>query len=505
MKVVVIGDVGWRDLYHLGDEAMTEAAIQMLAARGVDEITIIGGQADVTSAFYGLPSVARIGFRGNWDRKRHETTLAAVGSALAGESTADSALAGVIDAVQHSDAVLIAGGGNMNSDHVNHLYERLALTRVAKAHNVPLYVVSQTVGPYLIDRDREMVQEILEYARCFAAREADTYHLLKGLSADGADKVSHMMDDAMMLRPEAEDLNALSPMRLASRYIVGSFTAHSGTSGMSDEAYYSSIARTLDELAAKFDADIALVPHAGSLDRSIRKGDQLANDRIFAATTSGRVVNADMLTARQAIALTRGSVLSINTRYHPTVFSPAVGTPCIGIAISYYSSVRMRGAGDNLGLKGFALPTASWETGTVVRAASAILGTESEPLARHLDATITLRRGEQDAWWDDIVESMRSGMSLRARVLSPVPEFANATWTDGLDATILASDQLGQLRVASKHAEAQRRRATSELAELRTENDSLRAQIAKLSADLNASRNRFAARVANGAGRFIKR
>lgn len=40
MDVVVGGDIGWRYLYHLSDEAMTEATIDVLPERGIDDMTL---------------------------------------------------------------------------------------------------------------------------------------------------------------------------------------------------------------------------------------------------------------------------------------------------------------------------------------------------------------------------------------------------------------------------------------------------------------------------------
>ena len=53
MKVVVLGDISWPDLYHLGDEAMTEAAIELARGgsseepvREVDLMALVGSLCD---------------------------------------------------------------------------------------------------------------------------------------------------------------------------------------------------------------------------------------------------------------------------------------------------------------------------------------------------------------------------------------------------------------------------------------------------------------------------
>lgn len=118
MKIVILGDIGWQFLYHLGDEAMTEAAIDMLKQRGVEDITLIAGKPAVAEAFYGLPAVKRAGFSSKWSRERLESHLEHVGRILEhGTFESDTVYAAARDA----DAVIIAGGGNMNSDHFFHL------------------------------------------------------------------------------------------------------------------------------------------------------------------------------------------------------------------------------------------------------------------------------------------------------------------------------------------------------------------------------------------------
>ncbi|WP_297084240.1 hypothetical protein, partial [uncultured Demequina sp.] len=82
MKVVVIGDIGWHDLYHLGDEAMTEAAVDMLRRRGIADVTLVAGEPEAAERFYGLPAVPRLGFRASWSRERNDAHLAAITSSF---------------------------------------------------------------------------------------------------------------------------------------------------------------------------------------------------------------------------------------------------------------------------------------------------------------------------------------------------------------------------------------------------------------------------------------
>jgi polysaccharide pyruvyl transferase WcaK-like protein len=127
MKFVVMGDIGKQILYHVGDEAMTEAAIAMLRQRDADaEITLVATDPEVAEERYGLPAVPRFGYLFDWSRLRLEAALSDVTAGIPGDHGR------LHDSVREADAVVIAGGGNMNSKFAYHLYERASLKRVAE-------------------------------------------------------------------------------------------------------------------------------------------------------------------------------------------------------------------------------------------------------------------------------------------------------------------------------------------------------------------------------------
>src|SRR5699024_4559559 len=117
-RVVVIGDIGWSTLYHVGDEAMTEVALDALRERGVEDVVLVAGEPLVAEALYGKKSIGRAGFGPRWPRTRLVTRLReltdALDRGLAGLPP-DAPLRDIADAVESADAVLIAGGGNLNS------------------------------------------------------------------------------------------------------------------------------------------------------------------------------------------------------------------------------------------------------------------------------------------------------------------------------------------------------------------------------------------------------
>lgn len=424
MKVVVIGDISWRHQYHLGDEAMTEAAIHALQARDISDILLIAGDPQVATEFYGLPAVPRVGFHSTWSRDRLQSTLDAVTSSLA--SDIDAPGAEIRREVAAADAVLIAGGGNMNSDHVHHLFERAALTRVARHYGKPLFVTSQTVGPHLNEMDLPLVTEILEYATCFGAREADTHRLLLSLGGDPA-RVFLGQDDALLLSPQLDDYLAEHP--LDGDVFVGSFTMHAGSSGLG-QSYADRVTESLDRIADAHGATVALLPHLGSLDPSVRKGDQSLNDRVAAASKTGRLISMPMPTARQAIAVTQQARLSLSTRYHPTVFSPAVGTPAIGIALSEYSTSRMGGALTHYGLQDFCIPTEAWLSPIFDEVVQDAL---KPRVTDQITKTAPLARQSQEAWWDSLVAALKRGTWVSPSPARTPPRLRGGVWAEHLD------------------------------------------------------------------------
>ncbi|WP_084127794.1 polysaccharide pyruvyl transferase family protein [Demequina sp. NBRC 110055] len=491
MNVVVIGDIGWKYLYHLGDEAMTEAAIDMLRERGVDGITLIAGDADVASAFYGLPAVPRLGFNGRWSRDGNAGHLRTVDATLAaGEFTRGT----VYTAVRDADAVVIAGGGNMNAAHSHHLYERVALTRVAAHFGTPLYVTSQTVGPTLTDDDRAMVAEIAAYATSFGAREAMTHALVSGLAEDPS-RVVHTLDDAAVLRADAPAREAVESFGLPDRYVAASFSNGPGTTFPDAATYYRAMARLCDELVRRHDIDVVLAPHAGSFSPERTTRDQDSNRAIVDYSTSGRVAALPLLTARQDVALVERATLSLSTRYHPAVFAPAVGTPAGCIAPSYYSSVRMRGAMRNVGLERYVLSTESLDLaaeafGELIENAGAVRA--------HLAGVRHVALDYQGRWWDAIVDSMRGkpwvspGQLPRAAVYIP-----DGAWSAANEASFpLYDGYTEQIERAAMWESEARRFAPAH------------AQVPELLSEARAARRyrrRKSVRMADAVGRFRER
>ncbi|WP_277209686.1 polysaccharide pyruvyl transferase family protein [Isoptericola croceus] len=450
MRLVLIGDIGWSSLYHLGDEAMTDYALEALRERGVDSVTVVAGEPEVASSFYGVEAVRRIGFRNSLDRSHNARRLASVLDVARGRGSLepnDPAHA-VIDAVRGSDAVLVAGGGNLNSFFPQHIYERAALTGVAKVLGKPYALTSQTVGPLVRDDDRTVLEEILRGALAVGAREEATERLVLGLGADPA-RVVRTMDDAYGLVATDADRTAVETWATGS-YIVASFAEKASTTLIEQDEYHALAARTLRDLADGLDMKILLVPHAGTLVRGKTARDQESNARI-ASLAGERVRPTAMLTARELTALTDGAELVVGTRYHPAIFAARSAVPAISIAPNMYSSVRMRYSARNVGTGDYVLSLDTWQNGGLQRAASELL--EHQQAARqHLAAVRGQRVEEHRRWWDALVSSLESGDPVSGDLgMSDVAAFRSpGDWSLANIALLEATERFDELRMTEK-------------------------------------------------------
>jgi polysaccharide pyruvyl transferase WcaK-like protein len=493
---VVIGDVSWQGSYHLGDEAMTEVAITELKRRGAS-ITLISGDPAISQAFYSVNTVPQFGYRSLPGRAEWEARLTEIdgmlGAVLAGERDAPDYAAATLAALAAADAVVIAGGGNLNSKWSHHIFERLTLKRVAEARGIPLYVTSQTVGPELDAQDLELLAEIAAYARVFGAREATTAEIMRELGGETA-SIVRTLDDAILLEAAEPDSERTARYALPERYLVGSFTFHSFSTGLTHEEYYRATAAILDEVAKESNSDVLLLPHMGTLEddgranRDDPRSDVYGHDRIVAHTMSGRVRSLPMMPARELLAITAGAEFTVSTRYHPVVFGVGIGVPAIGLVISYYSAVRMRGALRNVGMEAFAIPFEAWQPFLGRKLVRAMMR-ERGRIAEHVTRVGVKMRAYQHGWWDGIVADILNEGSV---LLEDSPEVEALHWedehtTESLALARLAQEGVNLLRVNL----AAHDRSSDGLPKARSEIKELKRQTARLEAELAAIRHRL--------------
>lgn len=482
MRVVVVGDLAFKGRYHLGDEAMSEVALQQLRSRGAD-VTFIAGDPAVTRAFYEVDAVARFGFGSIRSREDQDRHLEAVLAAARGEAEAPDGTADTIAAVRESDAVVIAGGGNLNSVGIHHIYERLAVKRVAERFGIPLYVTSQTVGPHLREGERGLVAEIARYARVFGVRERNSAGLMRALCGDDA-HIVHTLDDAILLEPAPLEAD----LGLPGRYAVASFTFHARTTGMHEDDYYRELAAILDGIVEGLDIDIVLLPHMSTFAVPNPLGaddDGYGHDRIVRYSRSSRLHAAPLLPARQLLTVTAAAEFSVSTRYHPLIFGAALGVPAIGIVTSYYSAVRMRGALANAGMESFAIPFEYWRPVLGAPLVASLRDRLAE-FAAHIRRAGGEQLDYQRRWWDAIHSSIAGDGDVLSEDCVPSPP---VEWADPRTGELLAVARVAQESTnldrlnALMDAEDLRRRereTARRLRDLETQRDEQQRELAEL-------------------------
>ncbi|GAA3606019.1 hypothetical protein GCM10022199_07420 [Marihabitans asiaticum] len=402
MRVVVIGDVSKSGNYHLGDEAMTEVAITQLKQRGAD-VTLVSGDPQLSAEHYATATVPRLGLRGV-PRPKKLRLMKALENGLRGEGEVPESMRSAVDAVSSADAVVIAGGGNLNSSGEHHLFDRLALSRIAAFHEVPLYVSSQSVGPHLSTQDREIVKEIADRAVVFGVRERTSAQLMRTLVAR-PEAVVLTYDDAVLI-PQTDSTVPEVDVSLPSRFVIGSFTVHPGATLMRPQEYYRTIATALDHIVASCDVDIVLAPHTGALGARDRQDqDCQGHAHISNLMTSSRVHELPVLSAAQVARVTSAAEFTVSTRYHPLVFGPAVGVPAIGLVTSHYSMIRMRGALEHFGMSTFAVPFEGWNGVFGQKLVDELMDDRAQ-LSAHLKEAGQAAGRHQVQWWDGIVASI---------------------------------------------------------------------------------------------------
>ncbi|TGD08486.1 polysaccharide pyruvyl transferase family protein [Brevibacterium sp. S111] len=407
MKAVVLGDIGWKELYHLGDEAMTEVAVSELQERGF-EPTLVAGDPDVSAKMYDVPAVGRVGFWSKEDRSQHKKRLGRLGKVLDGP---EGDYTDIVKAVRSADLTIIAGGGNLNDQLPSHVYERLAFKRIAEKFSKPLVVSSQTVGPNLSGEMRDAVIEIADYARVFGCRDASSVGLVRSLVKD-RHRVYRQVDDAAVLVPTSDESREarelLADYTDDGPFAVAAFTSHVGTSDFSKTEYVHALADICRQVSERCGVNVLLTPHVGSFTRGNERDDQVvhANIEKLAQGPKSRVYSLPTLKAGVAVALTRMASLSFSTRYHPAVFALAAGVPHVGLIQSYYSSVKVRGALSNYGLSCYGVPFIS-----KADMVSAIVSCfeRSRTVSNMAKAGQEYHANFQEKWWDFICSNVERG------------------------------------------------------------------------------------------------
>ena len=386
-RVLVIGDIG-QHTYHVGDEAMTIASAQALSEGGA-AVTLmtrdvghsaryIGAAAHETAEPYKyLPF-----FLFPWAPAERELTLAALECILVElhanrdrPSTAElvalpqvQALPEVLhpleqtierivefaDSIAAMDAVVISGGGNLNSRYGWLLYERAAAVRAAEHAGVPVYVTGQSLGPVLNPEDAQILERMLRTARSVTVRESSSLAWCRERGIDARLSVDDATDYPVASPARtlhyAEGISAGQALdELPEHYVC--VTVNECTDQQAQQ-----IAHLLDGLWREHSYAPVFLSHYGD-PQDPASGDIQAHQRIAAQLSAStpatllRILHAD-----QSVTVHRGAAFTLTSRYHPAVFSAVAGIPVLALVPDAFTQMRVGGALSLYGLGEFTLP-----------------------------------------------------------------------------------------------------------------------------------------------------
>lgn len=177
MRVALLCEVD-QAVYHVGDEAIGIASAAQLRQRGHEVVMISrqekygpGGQPHAES----IPALTF-----PWPLDERDRYLAEIRKVLSGNHVALPAkdkLFKIMNQLRGVDALVIGGGGSLNSNFGWLVYERLATALVASFLDIPVVLSGQSLGPFLLLSDRAALKELLELCQLVGVRDADSYRL----------------------------------------------------------------------------------------------------------------------------------------------------------------------------------------------------------------------------------------------------------------------------------------------------------------------------------------
>jgi polysaccharide pyruvyl transferase WcaK-like protein len=350
-RLVVVGDVGGPDLFHLGDEAMLEANLEAFREQ-IPEIdfTVPSRDPEWTAQYYTVESLpfpkipngisADVFLREAMDASdRHRFWSNWTGEHLAGR-------------LREASGLVISGGGNLCESWPEKILERAALLELAQIYAVPAVVLGQTIGPALSPDQKLLLRRAFEKVRWIGVRDDSSSGVATSLGVS-PERVNRQLDDAFFLPPQSIETGRSNAFGQSGgpRILV---TIDASFQAPERQRTLSVLSRQLDELSVATGAELVFVPHVGGAAAGNALSD-LHVGKALAAQMKSKMVLLDVWQPREVRWLTEEAAMVISTRYHGVVFAAAAGTPVMGISVDEYTRTKLRGALSLAGLDGWAI------------------------------------------------------------------------------------------------------------------------------------------------------
>ncbi|MBM7052109.1 MULTISPECIES: polysaccharide pyruvyl transferase family protein [unclassified Rothia (in: high G+C Gram-positive bacteria)] len=414
MKILVLSDMG-QQTYHVGDEAMGIAAADEMISRG-HEVVFLTRSTEHSQRFVGAGDYhPTLPFP--WPPADRERYLADLIRFVEGERDftfpeTEADYTRFVEGVAEADAVLLAGGGNMNSRYGWLLYERVALLSVAHHLGKPVVVSGQSLGPVLSGHDAGVLASALSQVDVVSMREVTsfTWCRTRGIAALAG------LDDATFYEPGERRLPGEGELYLPEDYLSVTFNH------LSDEQVEAA-AQLLDRASEELGLAPVFVPHMG--DPALGNGDVVLHQRI-AERMKARSTVLPMVHADTAVRVHRGAALVLTTRYHPAVLALAYGVPALGLLPDAFTDIRLGGALSHYGLEDFALALDLLDSPHAVFDALAELHSRRAELSAALTSRGEQLRLFQKKWWDAVAATL-TGAEADLPILQPAAPLSSSS------------------------------------------------------------------------------
>ncbi len=397
-RLVLIGDVGGPQGFHVGDEAMLEANLDALRALvpGLTA-TVVSRDPAWTSRLYGVGAVPTFGFPpGAEDADGRRALRRRLLRRLRGRDPGDRVGEEAMAAVAASDGVVVSGGGNLSASWPEQVHERAALCEAAHAFGKPVVFLGQTIGPALCPETEGLLARALSRARLVGVRELASAGAALALGVPPG-RLHYQTDDALFLEPCPVEADWARPLRRGGPPWIA-VTFDPLFAGPDASPSLDALAAQLAQLAERTGARLVFVPHVAGPPSDPQADATAARALAALLPPEASLFVCDALTSRQTKWLTGQADLVVSTRYHPLVFGLAEGTPGVGVVTDEYRRVKLHGALAHAELGRYCLPLAEAAGGGLLEAGLSLWARRAEIRVRLGRRADRWRRDECGRW-----------------------------------------------------------------------------------------------------------
>lgn len=397
VKIALLCDVD-QTVYHVGDEAIATVSTRRLMRRGHEVWRMSRHEKYGPAGREPARTIPALTFP--WPLEQRAAYLSEIRAVLAGDHQAlppEDKLFGIIEQFRSVDALLIGGGGSLNSRFGWLLDERLATALIASSLGKPVVLSGQSLGPELTPADRASVSELLRLCTLVGLRDEDSVGIARQLAPEHP-AIAHCLDDAIGIGDEEQHLGEPDPTLI-------SVTLGGDGDPLPREEYVEVASSVIQALAERTGARVEFVPHMADPDEG---GGDEALHREVAARLSCPAVLHRIEDAETSAARTMQAGWVVSSRFHPVVFGAVAGSSVLALPLNRYGASRMDGALRNAGVGEGAVPLgALWAPATsgVSDLARKVVDDLVDRRAQQSDA---LRRARPEllraagTWWDTV-------------------------------------------------------------------------------------------------------